>query len=160
MRGTQAARAVKNTSFGKRLIKLIQENPNDEVWQLISPEDPRYKTAFDSSYTYVGPDKSRYGQKKNDISGESDKKNWVKRVRVIQDPVLNPTGQELLGVKVDGKQYYVFFHNADLRKAAINLDAQSVGFLVEKLSRLLASCHTSTPVSTQSLSWANFPPRR
>jgi len=135
MRGTQAARAVKNTSFGERLIKLIQENPNDEVWQLISPEDPRYKTAFDSSYTYVGPDKSRYGQKKNDISGESDKKNWVKRVRVIQDPVLNPTGQELLGVKVDGKQYYVFFHNADLRKAAINLDAQSVGFLVEKLSR-------------------------
>lgn len=146
MRGTQAARAVKNTSFGKRLIKLIQENPNDEVWQLISPEDPRYKTAFDSSYTYVGPDKSRYGQRKSDISGESDKKNWVKRVRVVQDPVFNPTGQELLGVKVDGQQYYVFFQNPDLRKAAINLDAQSVGFLVEKLNgftRFMSYVNTS-----------------
>ena len=55
-RGTQAARAVKNTSFGKRLIDLIQQNPNDEVWELISPDNPRYKRAFDTSYTYVGPD--------------------------------------------------------------------------------------------------------
>jgi hypothetical protein len=146
MRGTQAARAVKNTSFGKRLIKLIQENPNNDVWQLISPEDPKYKTAFDSSYTYVGPDRSRYGQKKSDISGESDKKNWVKRVRVVQDPVFNPTGQELLGVKVDGQQYYVFFQNPELRKAAINLDAQSVGYLVEKLNgftRFMSYVNTS-----------------
>ena len=145
-RGTQAARAVKNTSFGKRLIDLIQQNPNDEVWELISPDNPRYKRAFDTSYTYVGPDASRYGERKTDISGEADKKNWVKKVRVIQDPVINPTGQELLGVKVDGEQYFVDFKNPDLRKAVLNLDAQSVGFLVEKLNgitRFMSYVNTS-----------------
>lgn len=145
-RGRQTARAVKNVSFGKRLIELIKNNPNDEVWQLISPDNPRYKRAFDTSYTYVGPDKSRYGERKSDISKEGDKKNWVKRVRVIQDPVINPYGQELLGVKVDGKQYYVHFTNPSLRKAAINLDAESVGYLVEKLNtftRIMSYVNTS-----------------
>lgn len=145
-RGTQAARAVKNTSFGKRLVDLIKQNPNDEVWELISPDNPRYKRAFDTSYTYVGPDASRYGERKTDISGEADKKNWVKKVRVIQDPVINPTGQELLGVKVDGEQYFVEFKNPDLRKAVLNLDAQSVGFLVEKLNgitRFMSYVNTS-----------------
>ncbi len=145
-RGRQNARSVKNVSFGKRLVELIKNNPNDEVWQLISPDDPRYRRAFDTSYTYVGPDKSRYGERKSNISKESDKKNWVKRVRVIQDPVINPYGQELLGVKVDGQQYYVHLVNPSLRKAAINLDAQSVGFLVEKLNvftRFMSYVNTS-----------------
>ena len=133
-RGRQTARAVKNISFGKRLVELIKNNPNDDVWQLISPEDPRYKRAFDTSYTYLGPDSSRYGERKSDISKESDKKNWVKRVRVIEDPVINPHGQELLGVKVDGEQYYVHLADPSLRKAAINLDAESVGYLVERLN--------------------------
>jgi len=116
------------------------------VWELISPDNPRYKRAFDTSYTYVGPDASRYGERKTDISGETDKKNWVKKVRVIQDPVINPTGQELLGVKVDGEQYFVEFKNPDLRKAVLNLDAQSVGFLVEKLNgitRFMSYVNTS-----------------
>ena len=101
------------------------------MWELISPDNPRYKRAFDTSYTYVGPDASRYGERKTDISGEADKKNWVKKVRVIQDPVINPTGQELLGVKVDGEQYFVEFKNPDLRKAVLNPDAQSAGFCRE-----------------------------
>ena len=135
-RGTQVARAIKNTSFGQRLVELIKKNPNDDVWQLISPDDPKYKRAFDSTYTYVGPDASRYGERKRDISDESDKKNWVKRVKVVQDPVLNPYAEELLGVKVDGQQYYVLFNNPDLRKAAINLDAQSTSRLVNGLSSM------------------------
>jgi len=145
-RGRQTARSVKNVSFGKRLVELIKNNPNDEVWQLISPDDPQYRRAFDTSYTYVGPDKSRYGERKSDISKENDKKNWVKRVRVIQDPVINPYGKELLGVKVDGQQYYVHFANPSLRKAAINLDAESVGFLVERLNgftRFMSYVNTS-----------------
>ena len=145
-RGRQTARAVKNISFGKRLVELIKNNPNDDVWQLISPEDPRYKRAFDTSYTYLGPDSSRYGERKSDISKESDKKNWVKRVRVIEDPVINPHGQELLGVKVDGEQYYVHLADPSLRKAAINLDAESVGYLVERLNvftRFMSYVNTS-----------------
>jgi len=135
-RGTQVARAIKNTSFGNRLVDLIKKNPNDDVWQLISPDDPKYKRMFDSTYTYVGPDSSRYGERKRDISGESDKKNWVKRVKVVQDPVLNPYAEELLGVKVDGQQYYVLFNNPDLRKAAINLDAQSTSIAMNALSSM------------------------
>jgi len=135
-RGTQVARAIKNTSFGNRLVELIKKNPNDDVWQLISPEDPKYKRMFDSTYTYVGPDSSRYGERKRDISGESDKKNWVKRVKIVQDPVLNPYAEELLGVKVDGQQYYVLFNNPDLRKAAINLDAQSTSIAINALSSM------------------------
>ena len=145
-RGTQVARATKNSSFGKRLVDLIRENPNDEVWRLITPEDPQYRRAFESVYTYVGPDKARYGERKRDISGEADKKNWVKRVKLIQDPILNPYAKELMGVKVDGKQYYVYFENADLRKAAINLDAESVGVLVNTLNgftRFMSYVNTS-----------------
>ncbi len=145
-RGTQAARAVKNTSFGKRLIDLIQQNPNDEVWELVSPDDPRYRRAFDTSYTYVGPDASRYGERKTDISGETDKKNWVKKVRVIKDPIMNPTGQGLLGVKVDGVQYFVDFKNPDLQKAVLNLDAQTTNRIIERLNgitRFMSYVNTS-----------------
>ena len=145
-RGTQAARAVKNTSFGKRLVDLIKQNPNDEVWELVSPDDPRYRRAFDTSYTYVGPDASRYGERKTDISGEADKKNWVKKVRVIKDPIMNPTGQGLLGVKVDGVQYFVEFKNPDLQKAVLNLDAQTTYRIIERLNgitRFMSYVNTS-----------------
>lgn len=145
-RGTQTARSVKNTSFGKRLINLIQQNPNDEVWELINSDNPRYKRAFDTSYTYVGPDASRYGEKRSDISSEADKKNWVKRVRVVKDPIINPTGQELLGVKVDGEQYFVDFKDPDLRKAVLNLDAQTTNRIIERLNgitRFMSYVNTS-----------------
>ena len=145
-RGTQAARAVKNRSFGKRLVDLIKQNPNDEVWELVSPDDPRYRRAFDTSYTYVGPDANRYGERKTDISGEADKKNWVKKVRVIQDPIMNPTGQGLLGVKVDGVQYFVDFKNPDLQKAVLNLDAQTTSRIIERLNgitRFMSYVNTS-----------------
>jgi len=145
-RGTQTARAVKNTSFGKRLVDLIEQNPNDEVWELVSPDDPRYRRAFDTSYTYVGPDASRYGERKTDISGETDKKNWVKKVRVIKDPIMNPTGQGLLGVKVDGVQYFVDFKNPDLQKAVLNLDAQTTKRIIERLNgitRFMSYVNTS-----------------
>ena len=81
----------------------------------------------------------------------------MKKVRVIQDPVINPTGQELLGVKVDGEQYFVEFQNPNLRKAVLNTDAQSVGFLVEKLNgitRFMSYVNTSL---NPEFDMGNFP---
>jgi len=133
-RGVKTARAVKNTSVGKRLVDLIQDNPNDEVWQLISPDNPRYVNAFESFYTYVGPDSQRYGETLSDISNEPDKKNWVRRITPRVDPVLNPFADELFGVKIDGQQYYIAFADPSLRKAMINLDGGTTNRAIEFLN--------------------------
>ena len=133
-RGVKTARAVKNTSVGKRLVDLIQDNPNDEVWQLISPDNPRYVNAFESFYTYVGPDSQRYGETLSDISNEPDKKNWVRRITPRKDPVLNPYADELFGVKIDGQQYYIEFSDPSLRKAMINLDGGTTNRAIEFLN--------------------------
>jgi len=133
-RGVKTARAVKNTSVGKRLVDLIQDNPNDDVWQLISPDNPRYVNAFESFYTYVGPDSKRYGETLSDISNESDKKNWVRRITPRQDPVLNPYADELFGVKIDGQQYYIAFADPGLRKAMINLDGGTTNRAINALN--------------------------
>ena len=133
-RGVKTARAVKNTSVGKRLVDLIQDNPNDEVWQLISPDNPRYVNAFESFYTYVGPDSQRYGETLSDISNEPDKKNWVRRITPRKDPVLNPYADELFGVKIDGQQYYIAFADPSLRKAMINLDGGTTNRAIEFLN--------------------------
>jgi len=133
-RGVKTARAVKNTSVGKRLVSLIQDNPNDEVWQLISPDNPRYVNAFESFYTYVGPDSQRYGETLSDISNEPDKKNWVRRITPRQDPVLNPYADELFGVKIDGQQYYIEFADPSLRKAMINLDGGTTNRAIDALN--------------------------
>tara|TARA_B100001094_G_scaffold120767_1_gene116484 strand:+ start:7651 stop:15555 length:7905 start_codon:yes stop_codon:yes gene_type:complete len=133
-RGVKTARAVKNTSVGKRLVELIQDNPNDDVWQLISPDNPRYVNAFESFYTYVGPDTQRYGETLSNISNEPDKKNWVRRIRPKKDPVLNPYADELFGVKIDGQQYYIEFADPSLRKAMINLDGGTTKRAIEFLN--------------------------
>ena len=107
-RGVKTARSVKNVSFGKRLVNLIQDFPNDEVWELYTPDSRQYKEAFESTYTYVGSDPNiPYGTKKRDVVNEPDRKNWVKRVKMVESA---PNSQdELLGVVVDGEQYYVHF---------------------------------------------------
>jgi len=133
-RGVKTARAVKNTSVGKRLVELIQDNPNDEVWQLISPDNPRYVNAFESFYTYVGPDTQKYGKTLSDISNEPDKKNWVRRITPRKDAVLNPYADELFGVKIDGQQYYIAFSDPSLRKAMINLDGGTTNRAIEFLN--------------------------
>ena len=84
------------------------------------------------------------------------KKNWVKKVRVIQDPAINPTGQELLGVKVDGEQYFVI-KNPDFSKAVLNLDAQSVGFFAEKLNGITRFMSYVTTSLNPEFVMGNFP---
>jgi hypothetical protein len=40
------ARGVKNKQFGERLVDLIRNNPDEDFWRVISPEDPRYMRAL------------------------------------------------------------------------------------------------------------------
>lgn len=134
-RGVKTARSVKNVSFGKRLVNLIQDFPNDEVWELYTPDSKQYKEAFESTYTYVGSDPNiPYGTKKRDVANEPDRKNWVKRVKMVESAP-NAQAEELLGVVVDGEQYYVHFKDENLRRAAVNLDAQTTNRWVNALNR-------------------------
>ena len=145
-RGVKTARSVKNVSFGKRLVNLIQDFPNDEVWELYTPDSRQYKEAFESTYTYVGSDPNiPYGTKKRDIANEPDRKNWVKRVKMVESAP-NAQTDELLGVIVDGEQYYVHFKDENLRRAAVNLDAQTTNRWVNALNhftRYLSMVNTS-----------------
>lgn len=132
------ARGVKNKDINNRMFNLIEANPNPEVWEIIGPGHPRYDQQWDSSYTYVGrhPD-IRYGTKKKDISEQPDQENWVKRVRQakIEQP-LNAKGDELIGVKVDGQQYFMDIKDDRLRRSLLNADQQSQNKIVNALGNV------------------------
>ena len=161
-RGTQSARAIKNKSFGERLVNLIKENPNPEVWEVISPENPKFKRAFEPFYTYVGKDPELKGQTARDISKKPDKKNWVKRVRLVKDPVTtlgtgSPASDGLLGVKINGIPHYVMIRDEGLRNAALNLSAESMGPILQALNattRFMSFVNTS---ANPEFVMGNFP---
>jgi len=161
-RGTQSARAIKNKSFGERLVKLVKENPNPDVWEVISPEDPKFKRAFEPFYTYVGKNKELIGQTARDISEKPDKKNWVKRVRLVKDPITtigtgSPSADGLLGVKINGVPHYVMFKDEGLRNAALNLSAESMGPILQTLNATTRFMSFVSTSANPEFVMGNFP---
>ena len=132
------ARGVKNKDIDNRLYDLVVANPNNEVWEIIGPDNPRDDLVFESSYTYVGNDPSiGYGTKKTDIAGMPDPQNWVKRVGTkVMTTVNNARAEELIGVKVNGEQHYIDIKDKNLRKSLLNLDSTSQNQLVHTLGQI------------------------
>tara|TARA_R100001126_G_C4888054_1_gene183779 strand:+ start:5481 stop:11213 length:5733 start_codon:yes stop_codon:yes gene_type:complete len=148
-------RGLKNKEFGEKLVNLIKENPNSEVWNVISPDNPRFTSVFESSYTYVGDDPSLQGKKTGDISDQPDKKNWVKQVVTrTGNPFME---NDVMGVKIDGVPHYVEVKDPSLRIALNNLDAHTTNTIVEYLNtatRFMSFVNTSL---NPSFVMGNFP---
>jgi hypothetical protein len=110
-RERMVARAVKNKEFGQRLVKLIQDNPNPAYWEVFPPGTPVYIRALNSKGDTVN-------------------------IRSASPDFAGQDG-EFMGVKIGGEQYYVRINGDErLRKALVNLDADSSNFLVTNLGRL------------------------
>ena len=105
------ARATKNKEFGQKLVKFIRENPSPDYWEVFPPGTPVYTRMLNA-------------------------KNQTVEVRGLSPDFAGQDG-EFMGVKIGGEQWFVRINGDErLRKALMNLDADSNNFLVNNLGRL------------------------
>jgi hypothetical protein len=50
-------RGVKNSTFGEALYNLVKENPDEDLWKIIS-SGSKFKEQQDTSYTYIGTEQN------------------------------------------------------------------------------------------------------
>ena len=140
------ARATKNKQFGERLVNLINSNPDEDFWRVISPEDPRYMRAFEKKFTYVGSDKDLQGQTFNEIPSGANRKDYIQKIVLKRDNLSPSFDQDLVGVKIDGKQVYVELTDKRLRDAIVGMDGGTADNLIQKfgvVNRFLSMVNTS-----------------
>lgn len=140
------ARGVKNKQFGERLVDLIRNNPDEDFWRVISPEDPRYMRAFEKKFTYVGNDKDLQGQAFNEIPKGADKKDYIQKIVLKRDNLGPGFDQDLIGIKLDGKQVYVELADKRLRDAILGMDGGTADNIIRKfgvVNRFLSMVNTS-----------------
>jgi hypothetical protein len=139
------SRSVKNKEFGHSLKRLIEENPDDNFWRVISPDSPKYSKEFDTSYTYVGSDPAMQGQRVSSLEGRNDPSNWVKQLVLRRNSGI-AQDKDLLVTKVDGKPVYIEIDDPRLRAAFLSLDGSTLQDWVNKFSvinRWLSMVNTS-----------------
>jgi len=140
------ARGVKNKQFGERLVDLIRNNPDEDFWRVISPEDPRYMRAFEKKFTYVGNDRDLQGQAFNEIPKGADKKDYIQKIVLKRDNLGPGFDQDLIGIKLDGKQVYVELADKRLRDAILGMDGGTADNIIRKfgvVNRFLSMVNTS-----------------
>ena len=139
-------RSIKNKEFGQRLVNLVKSSPDNSFWRVISPDDPRMSRGFEKKYTYVGKDPDMQGQKFTEVPEGYSRKDFLQLITVKPD-FLSPTmDNDLIGVKVDGKQVYVEITDKRMRDAVISFDVGTVDGLLQKFSvvnRWLSMVNTS-----------------
>ena len=135
-------RSLNNKEFGQKLVSLIGNNPNPDFWEVYSPKNPRYKKNFSKKYIYIGldPDLSKGNYKS--IPPGMNKKDFIETIDFVPDR----NTEDLIGVKIDGEQYYVDIKGDDrLREALIVSDSNSSNAIVGtlgKLNRFLSMVNT------------------
>ena len=136
------SRSLNNTEFGHKLVKLINDYPKSEYWEVYSPDNPKYKKVFDRKYRYVGPDLAMAGEIFSTIPKGMDKKDFVETIGLAPDM---DTG-DLIGVKINGVQHFIDIKQDDrLREALIASDSNSSNRLVQflgKVNRFLSMVNT------------------
>ena len=140
------ARGTKNKQFGERLVNLIKSNPDEDFWRVISPEDPRYMRAFEKKFTYVGSDKDLQGQTFTEIPNGANRKDYIQKIVLKRDNLSPSFDQDLIGVKLDGKQVYVELTDKRLRDAIVGMDGGTADNLIQKfgvVNRFLSMVNTS-----------------
>ena len=136
------SRSLNNTEFGKKLVNLINSSPDNEFWEVYSPENPRYKKNFSRRYRYIGSDPELSKQTFTKVPPGMSKKDFIESVEFVPDRETN----DLIGVKINGVQHYVDIKGDDnLRTALIASDGNSANMIVRtfgKLNRFLSMVNT------------------
>ena len=136
------SRSLNNKEFGQKLVSLIENNPNPDFWEVYSPKNPRYKRNFSRRYKYIGTDSELVQQTFTSIPPGMSKKDFIETIDFTPDR--NTT--DLIGVKIDGQQYYVDIKGDDrLREALVVSDSNSSGAIIStlgKVNRFLSMVNT------------------
>ena len=136
------SRSLNNKEFGQKLVSLIENNPNPDFWEVYSPKNPRYKRNFSRKYKYIGSDSELVQQTFTSIPPGMSKKDFIETIDFTPDR--NTT--DLIGVKIDGQQYYVDIKGDDrLREALVVSDSNSSGAIIStlgKVNRFLSMVNT------------------
>lgn len=118
-------RARKN-EVGQTMMKMINNNPDPELWEVFSPDEP------DTEVKVV--------KKKNK---DTSKTYYEEQVTAIPMHMLK---DRYLGVKMGGEQYYLKLKDDRLREAMLNLGVDQQNKFIQvigKFNRFLSSMITS-----------------
>ena len=134
-------RGLNNKEFGQSLVDLIQNNPNDDYWEVYSPRGRKYEKQFSKKFKYLGTDpeyiiKNEQGETElfDSIPEGANKKEFIETIDFKPPRDFSKRDdRDLIGVKIDGKQYYVDIkQDSRLRKALL---AGDVGGRLDDFAR-------------------------
>jgi len=142
-RTAKIIRSEKNKVLNELLL-LVEENPNDALWEVYSEDTPMFERAF--KVNYVNPAST---DPNNPITSNTKRKGYVKNYtinaqRVGEHKLRNMN--ELVGVKRGGKQYYIKINNPRMLMGLTNLGVDSVNKITKWLTpvtRWLSAINTS-----------------
>ena len=121
-------RGLNNKEFGQTLVNLIENNPDKDFWEVYSPRGRKYEKQFSRKFKYIGEDKKyiQKNEKNQDIPYEAipegaNKKDFLETIEYLPPKDFTTAdGRDLIGVKIDGKQYFVDIKQDEkLRKALL-----------------------------------------
>jgi SAM-dependent methyltransferase len=139
------ARSVKNQQFGQRLVNLVKENPNEGFWEVYSEDNPRYAQAFDKYFTYVGNDPAMKGLRVKEIPDGANPRDFIKQTVINKDSLVR-FDKDLIGAKIDGKDYLISIEDPRLRNAISSVAAGEADNIIRKfgmVNRWLSMMNTS-----------------
>ncbi len=139
------ARSAKNQQFGQRLVNLIKENPNEDFWNVYSEDNPRYAQAFDKYFTYVGSDPAMRGLRVKEIPDGANPRDFIQQTVINKDSLVR-FDKDLIGAKIDGKDYLIEINDDRLRNAISSVAAGEADNVIRKfgmVNRWLSMMNTS-----------------
>lgn len=123
---TQSMIRARKNEVGQTLLKLVDANPDPELWQVFSDENPDIMR--------------RIVRKKDPITGKM-------KDQVIDAPApMFALKDKYLGVKMNGEQYFIKLNDERLMSAMANLGVEQVNLLtrtVGRATRFLSALITS-----------------
>ena len=142
-RTAKIIRSEKNRVLNE-LLNMVEENPNDPLWEVYSEDTPVFEQAF--KVNYVNPAST---DPNNLITSNVKQKGYVKNYtlntqRIGEHKLRNM--DELIGVKRNGKQHFIKINNPRLLMGLKNLGVDEIGRVTKiftPISRYLSAINTS-----------------
>lgn len=113
---TQAVIRARKNEVGQTMLRLVDANPDPELWEVFSDENPDVIR--------------RIVRKKDPLTGKM-------KDQVIDAPApMFALKDKYLGVKMNGEQYYIKLNDPRLMSAMANLGVEQVNLLTKTLGRV------------------------
>jgi hypothetical protein len=123
---TQSAIRARKNEVAQTMLKLVDANPDPELWQVFSSENPDVTR--------------KITKRKDPVTGKT-----VETVVETAMP-MHAMKDKYLGAKINGEQYYIKLHDPRLMEAMANLGVEQANILtktVGRVTRVLSALITS-----------------